>query len=45
VIELYYAVPCEACFVSEDYMAAKGIFTLSKEQLEKFLVWVKIKQT
>jgi hypothetical protein len=46
-MEIQYAVPCEACFVSEEYKAAKeGIFpTLSKEQLARFLAWAKIEAT
>jgi hypothetical protein len=41
-IEIYYAIPCKACFIGEEYAAAKeGIFTaLLKEPLPKFLVGV-----
>jgi hypothetical protein len=38
-MDIYYAIPCEACFVIEEYVAAKvGIFdTLWKEPLAKLL--------
>jgi hypothetical protein len=40
VMEIWYVVPCKACFVNYEYMAAKYGFytTLSKEPLAKFLV-------
>jgi hypothetical protein len=39
VMEILYAVPSEACFISEEYTAVKeGIFTtLSKKPLAKVL--------
>jgi hypothetical protein len=43
VLEIYYAFPCETCFISEEYTAVKErIFTtLLKELLAKFLAWAK----
>jgi hypothetical protein len=40
VMDIYYTLPCEACFVSEVYTAVKeGVFTkLVKRQLQ--MVWV-----
>jgi hypothetical protein len=44
VMEILYAVPCEACFAIEGCMTAKGIFTtLLKESPGIILVWVKLK--
>jgi hypothetical protein len=47
VTDIYYAVPCEACFISKEYAAAKeGIpATLLKESLANFLAWAKAKWT
>jgi hypothetical protein len=46
ITEISYAVPREASYLREDYVAAKErIFTtFSKEPLEKFLAWAKIKR-
>jgi hypothetical protein len=47
VMEVWYTVPCEAYFVSEQHAAAEeGFFTkLPKETLPKCLEWAKIKQS
>jgi hypothetical protein len=45
VKEIYYAVPCEASFISEEYTAAKKRIStwFLKGLLPKFLAWAKIK--
>jgi hypothetical protein len=47
VMEILYAVPCEACFVIEEYTAVKeGIVTTrTKEPLPKLLAWEKTEWT
>jgi hypothetical protein len=42
-METQYAVPCEACFFSKEYTAAKEMIftTLLKEPLAKLLAWSK----
>jgi hypothetical protein len=47
VMEILYSVSFEKCFVSEEHVVTEeGIIkVLSKESLEKFVAWAKIKRT
>jgi hypothetical protein len=46
VTEVQYAVPCEVCFVSDEYTATReAIFILSMESPARFLAWTKIRRT
>jgi hypothetical protein len=47
IMEILYAVPCEACSITEEYTAVKeGIFTtMTKEPLARFLAWEKTEWT